>query len=78
MSDFEQWNGFSGVKWKDGIDVRDFIQDNYTPYDGDESFLKKKDLPREPTDFGKKLRNCRDRRGQRAVCLIWTLLLYPD
>ncbi len=40
MSDFEQWNGFSGVKWKDGIDVRDFIQDNYTPYDGDESFLK--------------------------------------
>ena len=35
----EQWQGFKGTKWQDEIDVRDFIQNNYTPYDGDESFL---------------------------------------
>ena len=33
--------GFNGVKWREEINVRDFIQCNYTPYDGDESFLEK-------------------------------------
>ena len=33
------WRGFKGVKWTDDVNVRDFIQNNYTPYDGDESFL---------------------------------------
>ncbi len=37
--DFAQWDGFEGRVWRDNIDVRDFIQKNYTPYDGDESFL---------------------------------------
>ncbi|MBE5826689.1 MAG: formate C-acetyltransferase [Butyrivibrio sp.] len=37
--EFTQWDGFAGRVWKDNIDVRDFIQNNYTPYDGDESFL---------------------------------------
>ena len=36
---FAQWDGFNGTVWKDNIDVRDFIQNNYTQYDGDESFL---------------------------------------
>ena len=35
----ENWNGFKGDVWRDEINVRDFIQSNYTPYDGDESFL---------------------------------------
>ena len=39
MKEFEQWQGFSGRNWKEGVDVRDFIQNNYKPYDGDESFL---------------------------------------
>nr|MCR4790037.1 formate acetyltransferase [Treponemataceae bacterium] len=39
MKDFEQWEGFEGRKWKSDINVRDFIQHNYTPYNGDESFL---------------------------------------
>ena len=39
MTDFEQWKGFEQGKWCDDIDTRDFIQMNYTPYDGDESFL---------------------------------------
>jgi formate C-acetyltransferase len=40
MANFEQWNGFEGSKWRDEIDTRDFIQNNYTPYYGDESFLE--------------------------------------
>ncbi len=39
MVDFDQWEGFEGRLWKEEINVRDFIQKNYTPYDGDESFL---------------------------------------
>ena len=40
MTKFEQWSGFYGRLWKEGVNVRDFIQNNYTPYDGDESFLE--------------------------------------
>ena len=35
----EQWTGFHEGSWVNEIDVRDFIQKNYTPYEGDESFL---------------------------------------
>jgi len=45
----DEWNGFEGRKWKDEVNVRDFIQNNYTPYDGDESFLEG------PTDATNKL-----------------------
>ena len=36
----EQWNGFKGRLWKEEINVRDFVQNNYKPYDGNESFLE--------------------------------------
>ncbi|MCI5667645.1 MAG: formate C-acetyltransferase [Oscillospiraceae bacterium] len=39
MAMFEQWKGFKGKIWQEEINTRDFIQNNYTPYDGDESFL---------------------------------------
>ncbi len=39
MTQFEQWTGFEGRLWKEEINVRDFIQKNYKPYEGDESFL---------------------------------------
>ena len=39
MAIFEQWKGFKGKIWQEEINTRDFIQNNYTPYDGDESFL---------------------------------------
>jgi len=39
MAQFEQWSGFNGRLWKEEVNVRDFIQNNYTPYEGDESFL---------------------------------------
>ena len=35
----EEWRGFKGSHWLDEVNVRDFIQNNYTQYDGDESFL---------------------------------------
>ena len=35
----EQWNGFKGKTWKEEVNVRDFIQENYTPYDGTDEFL---------------------------------------
>ena len=47
MKNFDQWEGFSGRLWKEEVNVRDFIQNNYTPYDGDESFLAG---PTEATD----------------------------
>ena len=47
MVNFEQWEGFKGRIWKDEVNVRDFIQKNYKPYDGDESFLAG---PTEATD----------------------------
>ena len=39
---FEQWNGFHTGDWENEINVRDFIQKNYTPYEGDENFLADK------------------------------------
>ena len=36
---FDEWKNFKGGRWKKEIDVRDFIQNNYTPYEGDDSFL---------------------------------------
>lgn len=47
MAQVEQWEGFVGKNWLHSVDVRDFIQENYTPYDGDESFLEG---PTEATD----------------------------
>ena len=35
----QQWRGFKGTKWTDEVNVRDFIQNNYTAYDGNEDFL---------------------------------------
>ena len=49
MKEFEQWNGFEGRLWKEEVNVRDFIQNNYTQYDGDEEFLA------EPTDATNRL-----------------------
>ena len=47
MAKFEQWEGFQGKNWVNSVDVRDFIQCNHTPYDGDETFLEG---PTEATD----------------------------
>ena len=36
---FEEWNNFNSGEWENEVNVRDFIQKNYTPYEGDDSFL---------------------------------------
>ena len=46
---YEEWNGFKGEEWKKNVNVRDFIQKNYTLYEGDDSFLEG------PTDATNKL-----------------------
>jgi formate C-acetyltransferase len=57
----EAWNGFNGGNWERFIDVRDFIQKNYTPYEGDDTFLtgptqNTKDLWAQVMDLTKKER----------------------
>lgn len=69
MVNFDQWNGFKGRLWKEEINVRDFVQNNYKPYDGDESFLEG------PTEATNKLwedfRSYRRKKELRAAYLIW-------
>ena len=48
MQSASEWKGFQGRLWKEEINVRDFVQKNYTPYDGDASFLEG---PTEATDI---------------------------
>ena len=59
---FDQWNSFKCGEWQEEINVRDFIQHNYTPYTGDDSFLaeateKTKELWNEVLDLYKKERD---------------------
>ena len=49
MKEFTQWDGFEGRIWKEEINTRDFIQKNYQPYEGDQSFLA------DPTEATNKL-----------------------
>ena len=56
-----EWNGFKGGNWEKFVDVRDFIQKNYTPYEGDDAFLcgptqNTKDLWAQVMDLTKKER----------------------
>ena len=65
MKDFAQWEGFEGTRWKEQINVRDFIRHNYTPYDGDDSFLEG---PTEATDkLWGKLQELQKERGAQIA-----------
>ena len=72
MTDFKQWEGFEGRIWKEEVNTRDFIQKNYTPYAGDESFLAG---PTEATD--KLWGACRKKSAPRAACWIWRRRSFP-
>jgi len=59
---FEQWKNFTAGSWQEEVNVRDFIQKNYTPYEGDSSFLsnatkKTTDLWNKVLDLYKKERD---------------------
>ena len=70
MTHYDQWEGFKGRLWRDDINVRDFIQNNYTPYEGDESFL-------EQINSGAGCRSCSGKNGRRAASWIWRQRLFP-
>ena len=57
-----EWEGFNNGAWQKEINVRDFIQKNYTPYDGDESFLAG------PTDATKVQSHSRH-KSHRSSCV---------
>ncbi len=59
------WRGFRGGLWQGRIDVRDFIQQNYAPYEGDGSFLAPGDGTH-AEDLGAPQRRCSSRSGRRA------------
>lgn len=69
MVNFDQWNGFKGRLWKEEINVRDFVQNNYKPYD--EMKVSLKDLQKLLTSFGEDFRNYRRKKELRAAYLIW-------
>ena len=86
MKNFEQWNGFKGNRWKEKIDVRNFIGMNYTPYDGMPHFflqvkdrmmhmtvmlLSWKDLQKLQTNCGASSRHFRKKNVLKAEFLIW-------
>lgn len=62
----QEWRGFKGTKWKEEVDIRDFIQNNYTAYEGDASFLVG---PTEATDklWGKLQELQREERAKGGV-----------
>lgn len=65
----EQWQGFKGSKWQDEVDVRDFIQNNYKPYNGDESFLEG---PTESTNtLWEKLQKLQKKSVPKVAYWIW-------
>ena len=69
MKQFEEWEGFKGRIWKEEINTRDFIQENYTPYDGDESFLQ--DLQKQQISYGVSYRDFRKKNEKKVEFLIW-------
>ena len=70
------WDGFRGEIWQEEINVRDFIQKNYTPYDGDESFLT--GLHPEQKSYGTMFRSFRRKSARKAACWNVKQKWFPD
>ena len=65
----KEWEGFEGRIWKEEVNVRDFIQNNYKPYDGDESFLAQ-------TNYGANYRNYKKKNVPKVAFWIWKPRLF--
>ncbi len=66
----EAWRGFKkDGHWDVDVNVRNFIQTNYTPYDGDESFWK--DLLKQQISFGEDFRSCRKKNV--SIMAFWNV-----
>ena len=64
-ANFDQWEGFGGHLWKEEVNVRDFIQHNYTQYDGE-------------INFGENSPGFRKRSALKEAFSIWRQRLFPD
>lgn len=72
---FKEWESFREGIWEKEINVRDFIQKNYTPYDGDESFLQG---PTQATkDLWAQVMDLSAQEREKAVSWIWIPKSYP-
>ena len=68
MKEFEQWNGFEGRLWKEEVNVRDFIQNNYSMRETRSSW---QDRQRQPTVCGANFRSYRKQSVQKTAFWTW-------
>ena len=69
-----EWRGFKGGSWEHEVNVRDFIQQNYTPYFGNGDFLEG---PTQDTlDLWKRSVSSRKKKSRTAAFLIWIQKLF--
>ena len=76
MRNFSQWDEFKGNRWKEKISVRDFVRDNYTPYDGDESFPGRTDRSNQQA-LGRTSGASESRTCKQAAFWTWRQRLCP-
>ena len=75
MTQFEQWTGFHGKLWKEEVNIRDFIQNNYTSMRA--TNLSWRLLQKQQINSGVSCRNCRKKKEPRAAFWIWRQKWYP-
>ena len=68
MKNFSQWEGFKGNRWKEKIDVRNFISMNYNMTEMPPSW---KNQQKQQTNCGENFRNCRKKNVPKAEFWIW-------
>lgn len=70
-----EWRSFKGGAWEREINVRDFIQKNYTPYNGDSSFLE--GPTQDTTDLWDQVLELSKQEREAGGVWIWTRRLFP-
>ena len=65
----KQWEGFKGDKWRTSVDTRDFIQNNYTEYKGDDSFLEP--IAGALTNYGQNYKNYLKSNMKKMAFMTW-------
>lgn len=70
-----EWRDFNGGAWENEVNVRDFIQRNYKPYDGDSSFLE--GPTEDTTALWQDVLELSNRRERPAACSIWIQRSFP-
>ena len=76
---FDQWADFKGHLWKEEVNVRDFIQHNYTTtiLSMTEMSLSLQARQKQQTNFGESFPSCRKKSVQKAAFWIWRQRLFP-